>query len=358
MKKLLILFLLMAINGSLIYAQSNKLDKKLEAIYELVEKQKYSDADEKLEKLLDEYPDYGKGWDYLCSIRYKDYQDAKQTDNLFGNLTITTKDKNGKDVKSKDDSITKALMSVLSSISPSKVAFSKYVYTLRKALLTSEDAYRASAILRNLYVDVEIDTNVNKKAIKYFNEAEEEFAKKNYDNATKFYKRAIDEQPNFYKASLYLGDCFFFLGNYTIATASFLEAVTKFPNLLEPRKYLIDSYAKERLYEKCLDECVKAMILYPDLSVVIKMGDAAYYSNKKIDIKWTSHPIFPNKIIDTTLSTLNQYKPSKLDITKEPWAYYENALKTIKPFCNTKGIINQTNTQQLNIWRYLVGKKC
>lgn len=323
------------------YAQSSQLDKKLDKAKELVQKEKYTEAETYLEKVLVENPEFGDAWTLLAKIRYKFYKDAKASDGIFDNMVITTKDKDGKEIK--DDSLANSLRSLLTGVKPSKKAFSKYIYTMRKALLTSRDASYCSILLRNYYVDIEIDTALTKKALKYYNEAESEFGKKNYDKAAKLYKRAIDEQPDFYKANLYLGDSYYFMGNYIEAIKYFKECSQKFPNELEPRKYLVDAYAKERLYSKSLEEAIASMAVYPDLNMLEKLEDAAYLNDKKIDIRWTPRPVFPNKIKDSTKSSLNEYVEENKTETKDPWIYYQKAFATIRPFCNDKGIINTKN---------------
>jgi len=330
---------------STIVGQSNALDKKIEKAKELIKKDKIEDAEKYLVKVLDENPEFGDGWDLLSKIHYKQYKDAKVTDNLFTNLTVTTKDKDGKEIK--NDSLANSVLELIGNIKPSKRAFNKYINTMKKALLTSTDATGCSIILRNYFVDEEIDSVISKKALKYFNDAEEEFSKKNYEKAAKSYKRAIEEQPNFYKASLYLGDCFYFTGNYVEAIKYFKESSQKFPNQLEPRKYLVDAYAKEGLYKNCLEEAIAVTTVYPDLSMFEKLDDAAYLNNKKIDIKWTARGCFPNKIKnDSSKADLNEYVDDKKVATKEPWTHYVNALEKIKKDCDANGIIkNPTETK-------------
>lgn len=342
MKLFFLFVILIIVDGSHVFSQSNPLDKKIDKIYSLVEKSKYKEADEQLEKLLEENPEFGNGWDYLAKLRYKEYKDLKATDGIFsGKISVTTTDKNNKTIE--NDSLVNTLRELLNKHSPSKVAYSKYIYTLRKALLSSTDAYNSSSTLRSLYIDAETDTAVSKKALKYFNDAELEFSKKNYENAAKLYKRAVEEQPDFFKASLYLGDCFYFTKNYVNSTLAFKSAVNTFPNLLEPRKYLIDSYSKEQLYEACLEECIKAMTVYPDITVMEKMEDAAYYLGKKIDIKWTPRLVFPNQLVDTSEVDVNEYKPEKVSAVKEPWTFYKKAMENIKTLCNQKGIMGDAN---------------
>lgn len=317
----------------------------MESVYKLLDQKKYKDADESLEKLLTEYPDFGKGWDVLSRLRFKEYKDAKAMDGIFSQLTVTTETKKGKEKdQAQADSISKALLKTLSQLSPSKLAYSKYLFTMRKALLSSDDAYDCSAKLRNLNVDVDVDTMVNKKALKYYADAEEEFGKKNYDNAAKLYKRALEEQPDFYKAGLYLADCFYFTQNYPAAAEAFKNASNRFPALLEPRKYLIDSYAKQKLYDKCISEAIACMSVYPDLSVVVKMDDAAYLLDKKFSFKWTPRAVFPNVMRDTTESAFNVFVPKEERKVPEPWTFYQASFEKIKPFCDQNGIVVQANS--------------
>jgi len=326
-------------------SQTNELDKKLEKVYYLADKGKLDDADEYLVKVLEKNPGYGKGWDLLATIRRKAYNNSKLSDNaLGGNFIITTKDKNGKEVKSENDSLAKALTELLNGIKPSKIAYNKYIYTMKKATLFSDDCHQSSALLRNILVDTQIDTAINEKALKYFDEAEEEFGKKNYDQAAKLYKRALEAEPQFYKASLYLGDSYYFMKRYIDAIAAFKESSTKFPELLEPRKYLTDAYIKEKLYDKALQEAINTMAVYPDLSMFSRIQTAAYYNDKKLDIKWISRAIFPNKIASDSKKELNTYSDPKEPQAKAHWVSYKNALDKISSYCNSNGVITKSNS--------------
>jgi tetratricopeptide (TPR) repeat protein len=342
MKKLLLSLSLVITTSVISFGQTNPLEKKLNKAKDLVEKEKFDDADKYLEKVLADNPEYGDGWDYLAKIRYKLYKDAKQSDNLFNNMTITTKDKDGKEIK--DDSLSNSLLNLLTNIKPSKKAFNKYIFTMKKALLTSNTAGYCSVILRNYYVDESVDTAVSKKAIKYFNEAEEDFGKKNYDKAAKSYKRAIEEQPDFYKASMYLGDAYYFMENYIEAIKYFKESAEKFPSMLEPRKYIVDAYAKEGLYKESLEEAINCMGVYPDVGMFEKLEDAAYLNNKKIDIKWTPRGCFPNTIKDTSKTDFNEYTEEKKVEVKAPWTLYQGALEKIQKDCDDNGIIKGTSS--------------
>src|ERR1035437_33599 len=345
MKKTFLLFITFCFSVTFSMAQTNKLDKKLEKANELVTDNKLDDAEKYVENILEKNPEYGSGWDLLAKILYMQYKSSKQMDNLFGNISVTTKDKNGKEVKKENDTLSNQLVEMLNAMKPSKKAYNKYIYNLRKATLFSNDAYHSSMYLRIYFVDTEVDAALSKKALKYFNDAEEEFSKKNYEKAALLYKRAISEQPDFYKASLYLGDAYYASGNYVDAISSFKDAVQRFPKLLEPRKYLTDAYFKEKMYDKSLDEAIHSFLIYSDLSMAVKLDDAAYFNNQKIDIKWMPRAVFPNKIEpENKKSDLNVYEdPNKL-VAEKQWVSYQNALPKIKSFCNEKGLITQANS--------------
>jgi tetratricopeptide (TPR) repeat protein len=354
MKSIYLSLLFCCFSHCLLLAQSNPLDKKLEKAKELVNKGKVEKADEFLVDLLKEHPDYGDGWDYLVKLRYEAYEDSKKSDNLFANLTITTTDKQGKAIK--NDSLAGELTQLLSNVSPSKTAFNKFLYTARLATASSLDADASSYYLRILMVDQEVDTAVSKKALKFFDDAEEEFSKKNYNSAAKLYQRAIEIQPDFYKASLYLGDCFYFLEDYLNAIKYFKSASEKFPTFLEPRKYLIDAYYKQGLFQEAINESINSFKVYPDFSIYNKLENATYYNNKIVDIRWTPRGCLPNKVpADSLVKKYNEYTPEG-ETVKGPWTAYKNALQPIKNYCDAKGKIvkpnNLTTSKYLEIYSW------
>lgn len=343
MKKILLITALFTSLFRVSLAQTDKLDKKLDKANDLINQDKMDDADKYLQKLVTKHPEYGKGWDLLAEVRYKEYDESKQSDNVFSNVVVTTTSKNGKDTV-KNDTLATKLMSLLSQIKPSKIAFNKFLYTVREGTLMSNEAFFCNFYLRHYYVDIDIDSNIGGKALDYFNQAEAAFSSRDYDKAATLYKQALSVQPNYYKANMYLGDAYYFSGLYPKAQKIFEGCVTKYPFLLEPRKYLIDDYAKQGFYSKAYTASVDAMAVYPDLTVVEKLNDAATLINKKVNITWTPRPIFPIQIITDTNVDLNGYAPDKPLVAKGPWKYYVAALDKIKSYCNDKGIIVKSNS--------------
>ena len=325
------LILILTVFSLTAIAQSNPMDKKLEKAKEMARKEKYDDADKYLENLLADNPSCGQCWDLLALIRQKLYNDSKKTDNLLGNITVKTEG------TSNNDSASKAVADLFSNFKLSDLSYNKFIYTLRKGLLFSDESYKCAILFRNIMVDIDVDTNLSKKALKYFHDAEEEFGKQNYGNAAKSYRRALEEQPDFYKASLYLGDSYYFDGNHVEAIRSFKEAVEKFPDFLEPRKYLVDTYLKENLYEDALKESIYSMTIYPDYGMNDRIYEAAFRVNKKLNIKWTPRQVFPNSM-DTTQQGFSYNDPDKPE-AKGPWIFYQKAKEKIAAGCNEKGVI-------------------
>ena len=345
MKKNYLLFVLVLLFLSKInIAQHPELDKKLNKVYDLAKKGKLNEADKYLSTILNKSPEYGKGWEVLCRIRNQQYENSKISDNILnGNFTITTKDKNGKVVESKDDTLINELMKTLEHIKPSKTAYDKYIYTLKKSTLFSNSCYENSIHLRSIYIDKNIDSNIRKTALKYFNDAEKEFRNKNYFQAANYYKKAIEEEPNYYKANLYLGDCYYSMQQYVDALNVFKDVVAKYPNLLEPRKYLTDALMNQQLYEKAYTEAIKTITVYPDMNMFVKIQNILYYQNKKLNIRWTPRMIMPNRIGKDPIVSESYNDPEPL-IAKNHWLAYKNAKTNIESYCNNQGIINQNNS--------------
>jgi len=353
MTKLLLSIITIVFSYSLLCAQSNPAEVRLRKINALLEKDKIDNAEEQLVDLLNEYSTYGRGWDLLRKIRLYQYNQSKSISGLFGGkITVTTKDKDGNEIESKDDSLGTALMNMLSSVDPSKLAYNKYIYTLRKATLLSNTAYHSAIYLRNEIRAIDVDTLVSTKALKYYNKAEEEFAAKNYNNAAKLYKRTLEYQPDFYKAQLYLADVYFYMGNYLEAIKNFKLCSNRYPMFLEPRKYLVDAYSKEGLYEKALTASIETMLVYPDPSIFAKFEDLVYLTDNKVAVDWEPRPVFPNTIDrDNGTIRFNQYSDPDPMEPIEHWVHYAEALPKIEEYCDTNGVITKSN--KLTSTKYL-----
>ncbi len=337
MKKLIAVVLILISGHIPLFAQDAKLDKKIKKAETYMADGKYEKAEEKLKKLTEANPQYGKAWDALTKSILLRYEQQKRKPAL--SYTITTTNKAGEELE--NDSLTNVLADLLNGAMSGKLTLNRAKYTMRKALANCNDAYMTSIYLRNYMIDTPKDTAVDDKARSFYEEAEVEFQKKNYAEAAKLYQKALEIEPQYYQASLYLGDAYYYMEYFMQAAQKFEEAIEKFPNELEPRKYLVDALMEEGLYEKALEEAIKAVEVYPDLIVMVKLRNAAYASGKKINVKWTPRPVLPN-----SLSAKTGYMASSADEAiygKAPWGFYEDALAKVKDDCNELGIIEQSS---------------
>ena len=344
------LIILIILSSQFAFSQTNPAEVKLEKVYELIDKNKIDNAEKQLVDLLEKYPSFGKGWDLLNKIKYYNYEQAKKLPNPFENLSITTTDEDGKKIE--NDSLSSSILSLFSKMNPGETAYNDWLLTLRKATISSNTAYTCAINLRNALRSFEVDTLVSSKALKYFNKAEEEFKNKNYNKAAENYQRALEYQPDFYKALLYLGDSYYFTENYIEAIKNFKKCSDTYPFFLEPRKYLVDAYTKEGMYDKALEESIEALMVYPDLSIFSRMEDAVYSLGNRLTIGWHPRAVLPNTIdLDSNKLVRKDDTDLKESNSNSPWDYYTKALPKIESYCDDRGII--TNSNSLTSSKYL-----
>lgn len=317
--------------------KGDKTTTKFDKVYSLVDNNKYSEADEYLVKLINKEPHNAEAWDLLAKIRYNSYSFKKKLSALVVNATLTSTNKDGKEETTIDDSLTNLVSDVLSKVDLSKDYYDKYIYTLKRALLNTPEALYCDISLRNELLDVNVDSNISEKALDAFGDAEKEFGNRNYNQAAKYYKKALDYEPNFYKAALYLGDCYYMIKDYANAIDAFKEASNKQPNLLEPVKYLCDAYAYSGMLDKAKGVAIKGICLYPDRSMFEKLVNILKAQNQSLNIEWTAREVFPiqNKTEE------NKYIIEDSTYKDNCWSYYNKALQRIKPYVDENGIINE-----------------
>jgi len=313
------------------FAQDVNFEKVAKKAEKYLAKGKFDKADKKLTKALDEAPYWGAGWDLLSEVRLNQWQQARQEDNPLANLSITVSSKDGD--QEKNDSMAQSVMQLFQNFSPDKMAYNKAIYTMREAQANSKTAYMSVVYLRSYEVDKSIDTAVPDEAWILFNKAEQEFQRKNYNKSATLYQQAVEVYPQFYKASLYLGDSYYFLEFYKEAIIKFSEAVEKFPNQLEPRKYLSDAYKEAEMYELALDAAISALEVYPDLILQAKVATLARYVDKHYKVVGVNRPLLPEEAWET----------ESTDKFSEPWKWYVIALQNIKDCVDDNGIITDCN---------------
>lgn len=338
---------------------AQKAEKLYAKAEKLADQGKIEKAEEKLEKLVKDYSSYGAAWDLLVRIKLFHYDNAPNS-NLFGNtMSVTVTGEDGEEKDGSADSLGQMLMNLLGGVSLKSTAYDDFLLTARKATLKSETAYMSAVYLRNFEVDVNVDSNINDSARHYFNQAETQFQRQNFNTAATLYAKALTHEPQFYKASLYLGDSYYMMHNFVEAAEKFKEAIKKFPNLVEPRKYLIDAYLENGNYDEALEQAIASMAVYPELGMRDKLFAAASYNNLAADFYWIPRGVFPNSYKRNILSKKDPFIDNLAD--DNPWKHYYAAKAELNKNVSEIGIItnynaNETMYAEVYAWEQMLSK--
>ncbi len=354
----LFLFITSLIQTPITFAGEIIPPKKLKKIGITAAEGKVEKAEKQLEKLLLKYPHDGKGWDLLSSIRYKAWEESKQSDLFFKQITIQVKDSAGNLKDAGNDSLANALASLFKSVMISNGPYHKFLYTTRKATLLSDNTETSALLFRTHVLDTPIDTAITDTAHAVFRKAEEYFFQENYEKAARLYKDALALDSNFYQAAIYLGDAYYFMGDYPRAIDAFVTAKHRGPYLIEPRKFLFDAYLKNGAYELALQEAVLAMLVLPEHSMEERLKIAARQLNLTWTVSFTPRGVFPNIFrlpLQYKMSSMNYTDPFPL-VAAGPWIHYETAKNKLEKYCDEKGIVvnknSLTNSDYLEVFSW------
>lgn len=308
--------------------------KKSEKYYS---KGQYDKAIATLNKVLLPHETIGDLWGIMYTYQSDRYnaQKNKEMNDLMKQLLGASK---------KSGTITLNLDNNLSS-----QYYNEFVQSCYRATLCSDVQENAAVLLRAVYIDDEVDTAVPKEAKAKFDEGEQEFQKQNYSKAAQCYQAALALDSNYYKAGLYIGDSYWNDNQPEQALKYFKEAIRKKPNMLEPRKYLVDAYISMGDYEHAYTECVEAIIVHPDAGMFIKMQKIAKNLGKSFDRHWMPRTDYVN----------NPNKEQSVP-TDGSWKLYREAKTKIAPYCSSNGVIEKSNslTKQKYLeaysWEYML----
>lgn len=340
--------------NSYLHAQTADDVKKFNKIEQLIEKNKVEKAEKKLISLLEESSNYGDAWDLYGNIKYFQYEQSKNTPNIFQNTIITTTDEDGNKIENSE--LSNSLSSLFASINPNKQAYFRYLRALRLAMAHSQTAYKSSMGLRHELHENDADTTLKEKEIELFKKAEKEFQSKNYNKAATYYQEALVVNPNYYKALLYLGDSYYMLENYMDAIKKFNDCIERFPNSIEPRKYLVDSYLNEGLYKDALQAAIESKTAYPDLIMDYRMLQAASKNGMINTVPFMERFVLPNRPSADSLIMRPLEKEGPNYEIPVFWNFYSAALLKIDEYCDSEGIIKTktslTNSNYLEVYSW------
>jgi tetratricopeptide (TPR) repeat protein len=100
---------------------------------------------------------------------------------------------------------------------------------------------------------------ISSEAQKHYAKAEKLYGERKFEKAIEQYKKAIDLEPRFAKAYLYLGDCYWVMGRYDKAFPYFKKATEIDPKNPQAWAFLGDLYYKFGRHESAY-ECYKIAV--------------------------------------------------------------------------------------------------
>ncbi len=306
--------------------------------YKLSEKQKYDEAIALVEPIVMNHKKSKELWTIICQLYGERYKASSPS------FTISP--------TGKDKSMEKALAEIMKKMNGSK-EHKDYINIMRKATLICADLEEVGAILRAEVIDsrYKVDSNISEKGKKHFKTAETYFTQHDMVNAIKYYKKALDADPNYYKAYLYLGDAYYINKEYEEAEAIFQECADSFPDLLEPVKYYYDAMYRQSDYKKAYEVALRGLMVCPDIGMQLKFDAVCTQLDKTYKQHWMTRNYFPNKL-----------KGKNSEIELAPWKYYREALDSIKQYADTlTGVLNPNPITKAHYleeycWSYMLDK--
>lgn len=263
-----------------------------------------------MRKLIKDDPSE-EGWDVLVNMyhyRWKDALDpsARLANQLIEQMTRTN--------------------SIKAYVRDAKECYGDLVNACLEASLYSRSTI-ANYTLRAALVDHHPDTARTEEAKESMRKAEAAFGEKDYTGAMTHYRDMLRASPKDYQATLYLGDCHYFLDALDSAAHYFGKAVAMEPGLMEPRKYLVDALGHGGRTEEALEQALFTFRIYPDESMFLKTRDLYKRKKRGFDRHWVLRP-GPVNLIGVDQPSL-----------KGAWKTYREAKKELAPFCDENGIV-------------------
>ena len=209
--------------------------------------------------------------------------------------------------------------------------FNELIYKCKTATLYSQSPL-ASQLLRNYFIDVHPNDSIAEDAKKEYHLAEKFFKAKDYSNTKLYYLKALKIQPNYYKATIYLGDTYWYLNKIDSAIFYFKKGIAMQPTFLEPHIYLLEALISNKKNAEVKNEFDNTLCIYPDITMFTTFANY----NKKQGIKFDRHWIKRGSEINVMGDT-----PKKPD--NAVWLSYQTAKDDIKEFCDSDGIIQNSN---------------
>lgn len=207
-----------------------------------------------------------------------------------------------------------------------------FIRNCRKATLMVEYADSASYYLRQYLVDtIPADINIPEQAREAFEAGMDALAEHRSSDAKKEFDKAISLHPDYYAASLMLGDACYLMGKDSLAVVAYIRAHLLQPLLPEPLEKLSQHYYSLGMYEEAAAYCIKALAIYPQAHFFQWLKLIVAKTAKKFNTQWTLREVYP-------LSTANAYFELTA-LETSPWWHYQAAESVVHDDYDSLGLL-------------------
>ncbi|WP_066755893.1 tetratricopeptide repeat protein [Crocinitomix algicola] len=207
-------------------------------------------------------------------------------------------------------------------------------------------------IIHSLLVHEDPDTLISEKAKLYFEEGKTFFEKQDYELAKMNFIKALQEDSNYYKPLLYLGESMAFEDNADSAFVYYQLARKLKPNMLEPRIYIINYLTEKGLYYRAKKESLEALTIYPGFNMKYKLNGILDVENKYMNERRITRTFYSNSVTREPQNDL-----SNMQI----WRDYRLAREMAVSYCSKDGIISdnekiEDHYLEVYSYRYMLNK--
>ena len=209
--------------------------------------------------------------------------------------------------------------------------FEDLLLKCKTATLYSQSSL-ASQLLRTYNIDKHQTSVVADKAKNEFYIAEDFFKLKDYPNTKLHYQLALRISPDYYKATIYLGDTYWHLNKLDSAIYYFKKGIELQPASIEPHIYLLEALIALKKNDEVKNEFENALAVYPDIMLFNKMVN--FYKQQGVSV---------NKHWIKRACPVNVMGIAAEQTTNTTWLVYQSAKEDMHYFCDSDGIIQDAN---------------
>lgn len=275
------------------------------------------------------------GYEMWVKMAFLRYQKDKE---FYDGITITVETPEGEESDSTETDSGAAFLELLQSFPKTQ-----FINVCRKSTLESM-SYTGDYYLRKYLVDYDPDSSRSEKAESYYDEGKEFMEKEDYELAELNFRKAWAEDSAYYSAIVNLGNTFLAREDYDSAIVYYSLAKNMHPDLLEPRKNIIDALLEKELYFRAKKECLDAFTVYPGFDIKLRYQIILAQENKYMDSHRFLRFFYPNDM-----------RVEEQNVLTGMWDTYRGCKKRISKYCNEDGIIEpnpDTEDKYLEVYSF------